>query len=400
MTPRRPTGRLPLLRVLLGAFAFAPALAAQFADASGLAEADAVPGAAQYDSLPAPLPASADSIGFAATGTSAFGDLIRLHGASHFVGRVAILLSSGANHADYPGASPHGFMHPVTLALHAVDRSSGAPRPDRLLARVTESFLIPWRNEIASAGFPDRLFVLTFDLAPLGLALPDEVILSVAFNTAFHGRFPTGRAGPHDRLGVALTNREPAIGEDVDADAVFWHSSQTGTRQLVLQPGWTLRPAIRMHGSVYGELFELVGQLETLRGPDPRAEAGLRLAASLVALALDRELWDGNAQLSPALGGDAFDLLAEAAGELALVGATPGVVGAKARAALDTLTRATAFIAETTLADALIFGGDPDALLRAQSALDLAAELKTSANPGAAVDAFSEAWTDAQAGLR
>ena len=84
---------------------------------------------AQFDSTTAPLPLNVASLGYHATATSEFGDLVHLSGNTHFIASLTVTMSSWAIRSDYPGGGPFGFSHPITLTLYAVDRSQGEPRP-------------------------------------------------------------------------------------------------------------------------------------------------------------------------------------------------------------------------------------------------------------------------------
>ncbi len=361
----------------------------------------------QFESVPAPLPANIDSVVFAATGTSEMGDLVRLDGISHFIGSVAVTLTSGAVRANYAGSSPLGFSHPITLTIYAVDRDGASTQPGAILARVSETFLIPWRAEMTPHGvLPARAFTISFDLAALGVALPAEVVYGISINTAHHGPAPIGLPGPYDFLGMGVTDRPVGTGYDVEPNTIFWRSAygndeSSGSEELRADEGWLpYKPAVRFTQSPYGVLFDLSVKLDSWRGPDRHAASAVNLAASLMALALDRSLWHGNAELQPVIGRYTFDLLAEAVEELAVVAWDAGSAGDEAHDAIDTILIAVESIAQSAVADAIIFSGNVRRVLRAQSEVDLARDNQDAMRHGVAIDHFGAAWQHAQAALQ
>ncbi len=402
--------------------ATAPALR-NAAETGDLADEPGAP--ALFTTVPAPLPPNVASVNFEATGTAEFGDLIRLNGVAHFVGGVAVTMSTGALHSEHPDASAFGFTHPITLSLYAVDHGSTTPRPGVLLARVTESFLIPWRPEpdpsaVNLPGRPwraadghlytGRAFTVTFDVGALGLALPDEVVLGVAFNTQHAGAQPLGVPGPYDGLGIAVTDQTAGIGLDANPDVIFWKTTHAagyadggaaGLNTLRADSGWApFRPALRVTDSNYGALYATIAQLDTLRGATPDTRDALTAARGALSDALDRELWDGNQRLDPVYGDYVFEFLGEASDALHTVVARQDPHAAEAQQAIDELLASSSTLADTAVVDALILGGNARNIVRAQRAIDAAGELQARASAGAAIDQLGTAWRQALSALR
>ena len=90
-----------------------------------------------YDSVPAPLPPNVPSLGYQATQSSEFGDLIQFAGTERTLKQVTLAMSDWALASDYPsfpGSSGPTWSHPLTLNLYNVDkqrRESGAGHADR-----------------------------------------------------------------------------------------------------------------------------------------------------------------------------------------------------------------------------------------------------------------------------
>ncbi|HUR56890.1 MAG TPA: hypothetical protein VM029_04215, partial [Opitutaceae bacterium] len=372
-------------------------------------------GAPQFDTTPVPLPPNAASLGHEAAATSEFGDLVRLSGAAHFIDSVTVTLSTSAIRSDYAGSSPFGFTHPVTLKLYSVDRTGAAPRAGAVIATLQHAFLIPWRPEPhATSTAPSRpwraangkyysglAFNLTFDLGALGLTLPDEVIFGVSFNTHHYGDTPIGVAGPYDRLGVVVASAPPVPGVDIDTDAVFWRTANAaaytdggaaGVNVFRSDTGWTpYTPAIRFTNSAYGTLADTAAALRTLHSGERTIDFALSDAATLLSFALPRGFWDGHNRLQLDGGGPVFELIAEAAQELATVAATRDAHAAEARRLLTPLLGAAQSLAETALGDAIIAGGDARRISRSQDALDRAQANVSASEAVKAVDAYNAA---------
>lgn len=381
-------------------------------------------GVAQFDTTSVPLPPNAASVGHEEAATSELGDLVRLSGAAHFIDSVTVTMSSWAIRSDFPGSSPLGFTHPVTLKLYAVDRTGPAPRTGAIVAALTHSFLIPWRPEPAPAStsplrpwlgrdgnyYTGLAFNLTFDLGALGLTLPEEVIFGVSFNTEHFGANPVGTPGPYNRLGVVVTHLPPSPGSDVEADAVFWQTANAtsyadgglaGVNRFRSDPGWTpYRPAIRFTNSAYGTIADTVEVLRTLHSSERKIDLALSDAATLLTFALPRGFWDGHNRLLQEGGNAVFELLAEAVIELATVAASQDATSAAPARAINSLLRGAQSLAETALGDALIAGGNARRISHSQGALDRAQQNTIEARWVEAVDALGAAWRDAQAALR
>jgi hypothetical protein len=187
-----------------------------------------------YDNTPHPLPGNLVSWAFEATGTSEFGDRVGLAAGPRQAATATVVLSSWAcqagswNAGDCVSAPGATFTHPITLNIYAVGAGNA---PGALLGTVTQTFAIPyrpsadpvnctggnagkWFEAASSTCFNGKAAAITFDLASLSLTLPDEVIVSVAFNTTHYGYAPIGAAAcsstpagcPYDSLNVAIVD--------------------------------------------------------------------------------------------------------------------------------------------------------------------------------------------------
>jgi hypothetical protein len=391
--------------------------------ASAASSTDDLPlGPPQFNSTFIPLPPNTASLGYHPTATSEFGDLVRLSGAAHYVEAITITMASWAIRSDYPGSPAFGYTHPLTLKVYAVDRSASLPKPGAVLAEISRSFLIPWRPE-PTAGAAQRAwraadgnlytglaFNATFDLGALVRSLPDEVIFSVAFNTQHHGPKPLGVPGPYNALHVALSDKLPSPGADVEPDAVFWQTALAsnyadggvdGVNRFRRDRGWAgVKPAARFTNSPYGSLLEVSIELGKLGSPDPRTEAAFADAEAFVTQALLREFWDGNGRLTANLGRLAYNLIAAATDSLQAVAASNDPHARESRQVIDQLLDVSETLAEIALGDAIIGAGNARRISRSQGAIEEAHENEAGGFFSDAVEDFGAAWREAQMSLR
>ena len=120
-----------------------------------------------------------------------------------------------------PGNSG-GWYHPVTLTIFDYDDAAGTWT---CLARKTVQALIPWRPMTLADGttypYNGHAFRVEFSF-PDGVILPDDVFVSVNFNTSLHGEQPLGSAGPYDALNLAQPG-VVSIGTDHYPDStIYW----------------------------------------------------------------------------------------------------------------------------------------------------------------------------------
>lgn len=272
MTRTRPRSA----RALAGALSLALAL-------SGLSVIAASPAAAApavvFDSIPSPLPPAYPSLGFQATSTMEFGDLIELGGGNRVISEVTVGLTNWACENWETGANPcvttpgSTFDHPITLNLYEVDRSGAVPEAGDLIASVTETKTIPfrpsasaectgadankWRDATTGTCYNGFNTTVTFD--GLDALVGNEVIVGIAYNTQTRGYAPIGTAGPYNSLNVSLVGAPPSVGTVTDRDRMFWATTFSGgSGQFVSNTGW---------GSYYGLALEVVA--DTVPAVDP-----------------------------------------------------------------------------------------------------------------------------------
>jgi hypothetical protein len=202
-------------------------------------------GSLLYDSISGPVPPNVPSLGYQATQTAEFGDLIQFApGTSRSLWAVTAVMSDWALASTYGSTEP-GWYHPITLNLYGVNGSSGTPQPGLLLATVTQTFFIPWRPEASpgcGSGWKSAdgschnglAFEVTFNFN--NLSLPDELIYGIAFNTDSWGNQPIGTPGPYDSLNFGLSTTAPTIGNNPFPDTAYWNT-QTAANYTDLGAG-------------------------------------------------------------------------------------------------------------------------------------------------------------------
>ena len=100
-----------------------------------------------YDATVSPLPGNLPSLGFQATQTAEFGDLVQLAGSDRVLRSATITLSDWAKHSDYLDLPAPGWTHPITFNVYGVNRSNDPAVPPALgpqIGSVTQTVAIPW----------------------------------------------------------------------------------------------------------------------------------------------------------------------------------------------------------------------------------------------------------------
>lgn len=207
-----------------------------------------------YNNIPDPIPGNVPSVGFEATSTSEFGGQVQFDGSQREGPTVTVLMSSWAcksgtwndkNCITNPGST---FTHPVTLNIYDVNNDDS---PGSLVKSVTKTFTMPYRptaDDGTNCSGADackwwdghacnngKAFDISFDLG--GVTLPDNAIVSVAYDTSDYGAHPLGDATachatpqgcPYDSLNVG-TNPSPSVGTpEPSADDAYLSSTWSG----------------------------------------------------------------------------------------------------------------------------------------------------------------------------
>ncbi len=197
---------------------------------AGLAKADNI---VLYQTIPQALPPNVESQPYQAQQTAEFGDFIHLayYGPEHPLYTVEVVMSNWAYESSWePVGKSGGYIVPMTLTLY---NPGNGMLPGAVIAVSETDAFIPWRSE-PSAGcgqawrasnglcYNGALSAVTFDFDRL--ALPQQLIWGLAFDTETWGYQPTGKPGPYNSLNVALTKTGPSVGTDVDPNAVYWNT--------------------------------------------------------------------------------------------------------------------------------------------------------------------------------
>lgn len=179
---------------------------------------------AVYDAIPNPLPPNVASLGFQANHTAEFGDYVHLAGTARHLEAVTVTMSDHALYSDYSSDSRYSgnsvsWTHPITLNIYTNHLDANGV-PDQKIATVTQTVTIPWLPP--AYAFSGIAFNATFDMSSLNVTLPNDVIVSVAFNTETFGSAPLGVTGPYISLNVgAPTGGVATVGTDDNPDRVF-----------------------------------------------------------------------------------------------------------------------------------------------------------------------------------
>jgi PEP-CTERM motif len=190
-----------------------------------------------YNSIPDQLPPNVTSLGYQATSTQEFGDLIQFAAGPRNLRQVSLVMSDWALESSYEtlGTST-GFNEMLTLNLYnvGVGNSVGG-----LIGTKSINAFIPWRPEADptctggawrspsdSQCYNGFAFKLSFDFT--GVAVPDNIIYGLAYNTQTHGYDPIGTTGPFNSLNFGLADVSPSVGSNPLPDTAYWNTSHAG----------------------------------------------------------------------------------------------------------------------------------------------------------------------------
>jgi uncharacterized repeat protein (TIGR01451 family) len=216
-----------------------------------LAMAGVAQAATVYNNIPNPLPGNLSSQAFEAQSASEFGGQVQLAGTERQSAVVKAVMSSwacqaghwtGTNCATTSGAT---FNVPITLKVYNVGPGNSV---GSLITSQTKTFAIPYRpsrNAVCGDGrwsidgtlagcFNGFAHQISFD--PLGVTLPNNVIVSLAYNTTHYGASPIGEGAscfgttpgcPYDSLNVGMAGA-PTVGTQPIPNDAYLNSSWTG----------------------------------------------------------------------------------------------------------------------------------------------------------------------------
>ena len=214
-----------------------------------------------FDSLPAANPGSLASYGMQAYQMKEFGQRLQLAGTARELSSIEVGFvdwacenwASGANLCTTtPGAS---FTVPITVNVYEAGPS--AETVGALVATTSRDVAVPFRpsasvecgdNRWSPNGgtdcFNGYYFTSVFDFAGAPI-LPDDVVVSVTYNTHTQGFTPTGVLGPVDSFNVAVSGTLGATGSVADpTTSVFVNSSTAahytpdGVDGTGIDPSW------------------------------------------------------------------------------------------------------------------------------------------------------------------
>lgn len=183
---------------------------------------------AVFSNLPTVLALSYNSLGFAATQTSALGNLVRLAGTPRVADHAEVVMVTWATAEKYPAlaaADPSGYRHPVTATLYEIKTSSDGAVTLLPLEQSTVQVQIPWRPAKLPNGdrYPYNGYAVKV-LVPFSgkVSVPAECLIAIGFDTQNSGASPLPVNGPYNELNLALGTAAPKVGADVSSDEVFW----------------------------------------------------------------------------------------------------------------------------------------------------------------------------------
>jgi hypothetical protein len=212
-----------------------------------------------YNSIPNPVPPNVASEGPEAYAFSELGDGFSLGPAGRTLFDVSVVLASwacvsgnwySANCVTPPGST---YTLPITVNIYSVVSGSSlegatpAPAPGALLATMTKSFSLPyrpstnatncnggaWYDTATQTCYDGLAAEITFDLQPLHVILPSQVIVGFSYNTTHYGPHPIGEGAAcfsttqgcfYDSLNISTDTNNgyfQAIGQVLNVNGIF-----------------------------------------------------------------------------------------------------------------------------------------------------------------------------------
>lgn len=209
-----------------------------------------------YQNEPGVLPGNVPSLGFEASSTSEFGGAISLAGTARKAVALRFGLSTwGCSTGSWNGGDCvrlAGDKFPVTVTARIYSVGPG-DSPGSVLAQATKTMDIPYRPSAnnrkctgpdagkwykASTATCYNGQLLRKSISFGKQQLPDDVIVSLAYDTTHYGYSPIGESAPcygtnggcgYDSLNVALVPDSPTIGSQPNPDDGWLNSSSGGS---------------------------------------------------------------------------------------------------------------------------------------------------------------------------
>jgi hypothetical protein len=176
-----------------------------------------------YDNIPSSLADNYPSLGYQATQTDEFGDRISLTNGG-LLNNVTFTLSSWARSEDYNNAT--SWAQDLTLNVYSAGSGN---LPGTLLGTITQNFNILFRPTGWTAnGLAQNV---TFNTSSLGLLVPTDIVIGLAFNTQSYGTNPIGTNGPWNSLNFAVNTAGGGgvtTGSNPNLDDVMWNTHTAG----------------------------------------------------------------------------------------------------------------------------------------------------------------------------
>lgn len=185
-----------------------------------------------FNQIPDNLDLSYTSYSFSSNRSRAMGNYVQLGGTERYLNAVTVTMVTWAKqsdfidsiYADYSNAA--GWNHYVEVVLYAVDNSGASPTLN-YLASSGGNVLIPWRPAVVPSGYPETgtspypyegfAFNLGFQFDG-SVQLPNQLVVSVNFDTQNYGYEPMAVPGPFNQLNVAADiDVTPTVGTDLSS---------------------------------------------------------------------------------------------------------------------------------------------------------------------------------------
>lgn len=188
------------------------------------------------------------SRGLRASSIWAMAKLVRLGNTARKLNSSDVTLVTWAKASTYTSwsaANPtksnaSGWYHPITMSFFDYDSSDPNNLTWTFIAEKTVLAFIPWRpltTPGTSTPYPYNGYAFRVDFSfPDGVILPDDVWVSVGFNTSTTGPAPLNVVGPYDELNISSPSGSVTPGTDLLSTMLLFQNKVNGTVSWFAQP--------------------------------------------------------------------------------------------------------------------------------------------------------------------
>lgn len=219
-----------------------------------------------YNNIQSPMPGNIPSLGYQATQTAEFGDLVTTIPGDWTLSGFSFVMSNWAYCSAWESlcaSNGAGYLKDITVSIYSVD---GVGAIQGTLLSTTQTITVPWRPEPSptecgnlpsfgtfgqwwsssdNACYGGQAFQVDLDLSSFNLALSQTFAFGIGFNTQSWGYAPTGQSGPYNSLNVGVNFGSPTVG--TGSSYGYWAGGANPV--FAGEDGWDYAPEVKITGT-------------------------------------------------------------------------------------------------------------------------------------------------------